>query len=90
MQYTQQLTIIEPEASDLYIPLTSDLINRPLLSTTILLYPFLLHTFLLVLSFICIFSMFRTFILISFFFYSATPTSLPPIIHSGRTFQQQP
>ena len=78
--YTQQLTIIEPEVTEHYIPLTSDLTNWPLLSTVFLLYPFFLPTFLLVLSFFFIFSMLPTSFL--FFLLLCYPISLPPMIHS--------
>jgi hypothetical protein len=69
----QQLTIIEPEAPEQYIPLTSDLTKPTPLSTTLLLYLFFLPTILLVLSFIFIFSMFRTSFLFHFSFSAVTP-----------------
>jgi len=71
--YTQQLTIIEPEVSEQYIPLNSDLTNWPLCSTTVLLNPFFLPTFLLVLSFLFIFSILPNSFLFHFLFSSVTP-----------------
>ena len=43
-KYKLRFALIKPKSSELYIPLTSDLINRPLLRPTVrtLLFPFLL------------------------------------------------